>query len=268
MNKVRRVLIAGLLIMSSMILSACGLSGNEDFEYMSQNSIMKISIQSTRDESYKFIVTDKDVINDIYKILSKALVVEEKSTLDPDYILEIYKSPTDIKTYSYVAGLDKKDGGNLYNSTNQYIVSNRLDNDIIRNFANIRKPINFEDMYYPSILKALDMYESEFKDVKSIGVNIGEDNLVLKFQLSTEIEEFKEGLSKAKAAKLIHVSKDISDSNVIMKVETTGFTTKKYKAIVTFENKEDNTTKEYYINNKYNEGQWNINVKEEKPEDF
>lgn len=266
MKKLRKAFIIISMMASMFIFSGCSLGGNDDFAYMADRTIMKVSIQSTRDDSYKFIVTDKDVINDIYSILSKAMVVEEKSSLDPDYVVEIYESPTEVKTFNYVAGLDKKDGGNFYDGDSYYIVSKRLDNDIIKNFTNIRKPINFDDMYYNMILRVLDMYESQNKNSEKIGIVAFKDKMALKFQLSTEIEKFKVNLKKS--AQLLKDDSELESCNVIMNIETQGYTSKKYKSIVTFTNKADNSSVEYYVVNEYKQGEWIVNITTDKPENF
>lgn len=268
MRRLKRNLVIILLVISSSLISACGIVGNSDFDYMRQGNIMKVSIQSTRDKSYKFTVTDKDVINDIYNILSSASVVEEKSTLDPDYILEIYESPTKVKTFNYVAGLDKKDGGNFYNDDNKYIVSERLDNDIIKNFANIRKPINFEYIYYNSILSAIDKYVSANKDSGKIGVDISSDTMALRFQISTEIEGFKKKLSKINSVSFMDDSVNRDDFNVVMSIKTEGYTSEKYKGIVTFEKTENASTVNYYIMNNREDGEWKFDISEEKQKEF
>lgn len=268
MRRVKSNFIVILLIISSLLISACGIRGNSDFNYMQERNIMKVTIQSTRDKSYKFTVTDKDVINDIYSILSSASVVEEKSTLDPDYTLEIYESPTEFKTFNYVAGLDKKDGANLYNDDNKYIVSKRLDNDIIKNFANIRKPIDFEYVYYTSILSCIDKYVSSNKDAGNVGVNISNDNMAARFQISTEIEEFKKKVNKLKSVTFMDTSVTRDNFNVVMNIKTEGYTSKKYKDIVTFEKTENASSTSYYISNVYDRGEWKFNISDEKPEDF
>lgn len=267
MKKFRKALTIMFLILSMIVLTACNISGNEDFEYMKQKSIMKVTIQSTRDKKYKFSVTDKDLINDIYTILSSATVVETKSELEPDYILEIYESPTEVKTFNYVAGLDKTDGANLYNGDSYYIVSKRLDTDIIRNFANIRKPIDFEKVYYNSIMNCLSEFKSNTKTKQKIGVDIINDNEISRFQISTDIENFKKKLSKD-GITYINSEEENQDVEIFAIVKTKGFTSKSYKAVVTFENKIEETITEYYINCIYSDGQWEIKVTDEKPEDF
>ncbi|MFR1710339.1 MAG: hypothetical protein ACLSV2_15750 [Clostridium sp.] len=267
MRRLKRNLVIISLVISSLLISACGIRGNNDFDYMQERNIMKVTIQSTRDKSYKFTVTDEDVINDIYNILSSASVVEEKSTLDPDYTLEIYESPTEVKTFNYIAGLDKKDGGNLYNDSDKYIVSKRLDNDIIKNFANIRRPINFEYIYYTSILNTVDKYLSDNKNVGKIGVNIS-DTMAERFQISTEIEEFKKKLNKLDSVSFMDSSESREDFDVVMRIKTEGYTSTKYKGIVTFEKTENASTVNYYISNIYEQGDWKFNISDKKPEGF
>ena len=45
---------------------------NDYFEYLNSNDIEQISIQSTRDTGFKFIVTEASAIKEIYSILSRA----------------------------------------------------------------------------------------------------------------------------------------------------------------------------------------------------
>lgn len=267
MSKFRKSLAIIMLMSAMMILSACSVGGNEDFEYMKQRNIMQVTIQSTRDKKYKFSVTDTNLINDIYEILSSSTVVETKSELEPDYILEIYESPTEVKTFNYVAGLDKTDGANLYDGDSYYIVSKRLDTDIIRNFTNIRKPIDFESVYYNSIINCLSQYKDDTKTKQKIGVDIINDIEISRFQISTDIENFKKLLKKEEIS-YINSEEDNPDAEVIAKVRTKGFTSKKYKAVVTFENKTDGTSVEYYINCIYSDGQWSIKATDTKPEEF
>lgn len=268
MIKLKKSLIVMLLLTLSMAISGCGLGGNEDFEYMNQRNIMKVTIQSIRDKSYKFTVTDDGVINDIYSILSSASVVEEKSTLDPDYILEIYTGPTEVKTFNYVAGLDKKDGGNLYDEDSKYIVSKRLDEDIIKNFANIRKPINFKYIYYTSIFNCLNNYVATQESKENIGIKISEDTMAARFQITTEIEEFKNDLGKVDNVVFIDDSTNTENLGVVMNIKTEGYTSTKYKGIVAFRK---NTHEEgilYYISSVYEQGEWKINISQDKPEGF
>ena len=63
---------------------------NQDFDYIIQENVDKIIIQNSRDPGFRFIVTDNSAIRDIYDILKKGKIREEKTSLDPDYVLEVY----------------------------------------------------------------------------------------------------------------------------------------------------------------------------------
>ncbi|MEG1257185.1 hypothetical protein [Clostridium sp.] len=268
MRKLKKTLVGILLVASAMAISACGLGSNEDFDYMKQRSIMKVTIQSTRDKSYKFTVTDEDVIEDIYEILSGGTVVEEKSTLDSDYILEIYESPTEVKTFNYVAGLDKSDGGNFYNDDSKYIISKRLDNDIIKNFANIRKPIDFRYIYYTSIMSCIEYYNNTEGSNPNIGINIMGDIMASRFQISTEIEDFKQKLNKSGNVVLMDTTMNDEDFDVVMNIKTQGYTSKKYKAIITIKSNDGQAPIEYYVSDVYDQGEWKVTINEDMPEGF
>jgi hypothetical protein len=240
---------------------------NNDFEYIKDGKIKKIIIQNKRDEGFKFIVTDPEAINDLYDILSSAKEVNTKSSLEPDYIFEMYEKGGNVYRFNYVAGLDKEDDGNLYSDNKVYIVSKRIDNDIIKNFWNIRKPVYFENVYYNSILAVLDEFIKNNK-YKSIGINFKEDLDVAKFILSTDLEEISIILKNNYANVEIENHKDY---DIYMKVKTEGYKSDVYKAIMTFSNKEDSISKTYYVISRYkNEEQfWDINVFEDiKPEGF
>ena len=97
MRKIRYLTVALLVVIIST-LSGCGIIDtglvklnlkNTDFEYINENKVNKIVIQSTRDSGFKFVVNDSNAINDIYKILSKGKVKGEKTSLDPDYVFEV-----------------------------------------------------------------------------------------------------------------------------------------------------------------------------------
>ena len=78
---------------------------NEYFEYLKSDDVQQISIQSSRDLGFKFIVTEPSAINDMYGLLSRAKVSENKSTLDPDYIFE-FQIGDEVKKFYYVVGSD------------------------------------------------------------------------------------------------------------------------------------------------------------------
>jgi hypothetical protein len=258
-----------LIIISTILLSGCGIISpkNNDFEYIKQRGAMKITIQSTRDKSYKFTVTDKEAIKDIYEILSNAKEVENKTDLEPDYIFEIYESIDKVSRFNYVAGLDKEDGANFYSDSKSYIVSKRLDNDIIKNFSNIRRPIDFENIYYESLYRTLEAYNIGENKNKKIALDISSDIEMAKFQLSTNLMYFDERLRKIENAEILNKTKE-DTYDVVMKITTEGYTSTKYKAIITFKGKANEKPDVYYINNVYEQGNWKISIGTEKPKDF
>ena len=199
-----KLIIFSFIIIAAFIFTGCksfdeikvklGVKNN-NFEYIKQGRIKKIIIQSTRDKGFRFVVTDEIAIKDLYEILSSSKEVKVKSTLEPDYIFEMYEGIDKVHKFNYIAGLDEKDGANLYSEDKSFIVSKRIDNDIIQNFWNIRKPIDFKTVYYDSILKVLNnSLKAEDKN-KKILLDISEDNEVAKFILSTDLESFKSKLS-------------------------------------------------------------------------
>jgi hypothetical protein len=240
---------------------------NTDFEYIKQSKIKKIVIQSTRDPGFRFVVSDQNAISDLYDVLSSAKVVAEKSTLDPDYILEMDEGNGTVHKFKYVAAVGKTGSGNLYSDSKIYTVSKRIDNDIIKNFWNIRKPKNFESIYYNSFKKTIDEYFSDKDKNQSIGVNLGDDVDVAKFLLSADLEDFQDSLKgKYKNSEIVKENKGQYDTLVTIK--TQGYKSTLYKAIVTFWDKKDQTEVKYYIFNKYENGGWNVNITKEKPDDF
>lgn len=240
---------------------------NTDFEYIKNNKADKIIIQSTRDPGFRFIVTDKRTITNLYDILSSAKKVEKKSSLDSDYVFEIYEGSL-VHKFNYITGVDKKEYGNLYDENNTYIVSDRIDNDIISNMWNIRKPREFEKTYYGSIIAFLEQYGGSItRNSNNIGIDISSDIDVAKYILSMDLESFKKSLSETiSGAKL--VNKDRENFDVLITIKTQGYKTDVYKAVITVYDKKDKSEKKYYINNKHENGQWTIMVSDTKPKNF
>jgi hypothetical protein len=247
---------------------------NNDFEYIKQNKISKIIIQNTRDKGFRFVVSDKKAISDLYDILSTAKAANEKSTLAPDYTFEMYEGSKVVHKFNYIAGLDKKDAGNFYNDTNTYIVSKRIDNDIIKSFWNIRSPKDFQKIYYESILQSVSKYIKDTKTDKKVGINLNEDIDVAKFILSTDLEDFRSKLGdKVPNADIVQENKEY---DIVCTVKTQGYRSYYekgdyryvYKAIVTFWDKGERTEKKYYILDDYLDTGWDIKISEEKPEKF
>ncbi|MCY6959209.1 hypothetical protein [Clostridium brassicae] len=238
---------------------------NKDFEYIKQGKINKVIIQNIRDKGFTFIVTDKKSIQDLYNILSLGKEVSKKTSLEPDYNIELYESIDKVHKFKYVAGLDKSDAGNLYSDGKVYIVSKRLDDDILKNFLNLRIPKEFKDVYYGSMLKALEDYSKDLSADQKIGIDINDEEGA-KFVLTTDIEEFKEQLSKN--AEII--KNDERDKyEITMDILTEGYKDDLYKCIITFFNKKTKKEVKYYFVNKYDFNSWDFNMsKGEKPKDF
>lgn len=264
------------LILASTLFSGCsgidsiklrlGLKNN-DFEYIKQNKIQKIVIQSTRDQGFRFVVTDQNAISELYKILSSAKQVKQKTTLDADYIFEMDEGQGTVHKFKYVAGLDKSNYGNLYSDDKIYVVSTRIDNDIIKNFWNIRKPKDFQNIYYDSLLRTVNQYFKDKDKTKTIGVNIKDDVDVAKFILSTDLQNFTDTLtSNYKGIEIAGADQD--KYQILITIKTQGYKSTLYKAIVTFWDKTLQTENKYYIFDKYENGNWNIQITADKPEDF
>lgn len=270
-NNKNKLLIFSFIIIVAFIFTGCksfdkikvklGVKNN-DFEYIKQGRIKKIIIQSTRDKSFRFVVTDEIAIKDLYDILSTSKEVSKASTLESDYIFEMYEGVDKVHKFSYIAGLDEKDGANLYSADKSYIVSKRIDNDIIQNFWNIRKPIDFKTVYYDSILKVLDKYVNGDVKNKRIALDISEDNGVTKFILSTDLESFKGQLLNNYNTVLLKEKNTKYD--VLIKVKTEGYKATIYKSSITIKNSAIEKEKKYYVVAKYDKGLWNIETFEDK----
>ncbi|WP_291546737.1 hypothetical protein [Clostridium sp. HMP27] len=264
------------LVLVSTLFSGCntlenmkvklGLK-NTNFEYIKQNKVQKIVIQNTRDQGYRFIVTDKNVIKELYDMLSSAKEVDEKSTLQPDYIFEMHEAHDKVHKFNYVAGLDKKSGGNLYSEDKTYIVSKRIDNDIIKSFWNIRIPKDFTDIYYGSLIETLNSYIKDTKTTKKIGVNLDEDREIAKFILSTDLEDFKNKLNDKNINGEL-VKANPTEYDVLMTVKTQGYNRLMYKSIITFYNRQEKNTEQYYVVANYENRSWHLNATKDKPSNF
>ena len=231
---------------------------NNDFEYIKQGKIEKMVIQNTRDKGFRFVVTDKRVITELYDILSTAKKVEEKSALEPDYVFEMQEGPNKVYKFNYIAGLDKKDAANLYSDNKMYLVSKRIDSDIIKSLWNLRIPKEFNNVYYSSVLKTLDEYQKRDGKQKKVGINIYDDVQVAKFILSTDLEDFKAKL-EPKGRNAVIAEKD-KEYDVQMSVKTYGYKATTFKAIIIFWNKSEMSEKKYYVSNQYKNGEWIMDV--------
>lgn len=267
-----RILVVILIIAFSGTLMGCGQIGNlkvklgmknRDFEYIKEGKINKVTIQNIRDKGFTFIVTDKNSIRELYNILSEAKEVNNKISLEADYTLEFYEGINKVHKFNYVAGLDKTDAGNLYGDNKMYIVSKTLDDDIIKNFWDIRIPKEFKNVYYTSMIKALEDYNKDLKGDEKIGIDM-EDEEVAKFVMTMDIEEFKENL---KSNQEIIKNDDRNKYDITMDISTEGYKSDIYKCIITFFNKKTKKETKYYFVNNYDLGVWKFNMSKDKEPD-
>lgn len=240
---------------------------NEKFDYIKENSVDKIIIQNVRDSGFRFIVNDSQAIKDIYKSLAKGKIEKEKTTLDPDYIFEVWMGD-EVKKYSYVVGSDSKKVGNFYDDEYAFSVPKNLENTIMQNLSFIRKPRDFQYIYYQSILKVAEAKKNDIGDLK-VGIDISGDTDCLKYVFSTELEDFKKNLKKVLPNAEL-VDNNSKDFDVIMTVKNRGFSSKVFKTLISVENKNDKSLENYYISAEYNLKTWDINVSEvnQKPQDW
>ena len=252
-----------ILIILSFNLTSCGLidgikskfkRGNDYFNNV--NQVDQISIQNIRDKSFKFLVTDDQSIEEMYNLLSKAKESDKKSDLDPDYIFEI-KMGEEVKKFNYVVGAHE---GNFYDDEMSFTVSKRLDEGLLQNLSIIRKPREFEYIYYEPILDIIkSLSETLDYNNSKIGVDIKGDVDCLKYIFSTDLENF---LQKAKkiAPNVEIIDNNESDFDIIVRIKNRGHSTTQYKSNVTVEVKKDNQHYYYYVvgENEYKE--WNINI--------
>ena len=269
----KRYTLLGFLIISILNFSGCttiegiekklGLKNNY-FDYLNSNDVDQISIQSTRDTGFKFIVTEESAIKEIYSLLSKAKVSENKSTLEPDYRFE-FELGDEVKEFYYVVGTDE---GNFYNDENIFSVSNRLDEGIIKNLSFIRKPRDFDYIYYQSILDVLQV-ASENNDIKDfkIGINIKGDIDCLKYVFSTDLNKFIEN-AKQIIPNVELVNNNDGDFDVVVTVKNRGYDSTNFKTLITVTNKKENTENKYYVVAVNEFKEWNIDILKSKPDNW
>ncbi|MBS6183558.1 MAG: hypothetical protein E7E64_11180 [Clostridium celatum] len=269
----KRYILLGFLIIGILNFSGCtviesiekklGLK-NDYFNYVNSNDVEQISIQSTRDLSFKFIVTDESAINEMANLLSKAKISESKSTLEPDYKVE-FDLGDEIKEFYYVVGSDE---GNFYNDENIFSVSKRLDEGIIKNLSVIRKPRDFDYIYYQSILDVLQTANknSDISNYK-VGININGDVDCLKYVFSTDLNTFIEDTKKI-IPNVEMTNNNDSDFDVVVTVKNRGYDTTNFKTLITVNNKDKDTESKYYVVAVNEFKEWNIDVSESKPDNW
>ena len=227
---------------------------NEYFEKFQSQNIDEISIQSARDPGFKFIVTEPKAIGDMYNLLYNSKDSESKTELSTDYIFE-FKIGDEVEKFNYIVGAHE---GNFYNETNSFTVSSRLDEGIMKNLSFIRKPRDFEYIYYNSILNVLNLKKKEFTDTPhKVGIDIQGDIECLKYVFSTDIEEF---LKKARKTipDIDLVNNNPSDFDVVLTVKNKGYDSTKYRTKISVDNKKDKIQEDYYIKATNEFKEWDI----------
>lgn len=244
---------------------------NKDFQSMREGKIKKVIIQNTRDSGFSFEITDQNTISELYDILSTSRKVTKKTSLKPDYIFQFVKNAKEVSTYEYVAGIGNPMTGNLFDGNKIYYVSTRLDSDLLSDFWDLDSPKNFDEVYYNSILTAVNYYAKKGIGKKKMGIDIFDDTDSLKYMLSVNIDQFEKKLKNLYGDKiqLIKDSDDKKNYNIIVNVQTAGYKSDVYKSAISITDITDNTESDYYIYNKYSDDKWNIQIyKNNKPSDF
>lgn len=263
-----------LILSISLMCSGCSISDNigvklglinNQFDYIKQNKVDEIVIQNVRDTGFRFIVTDTKAIDDIYKLLRKGKQTDKKSSYDPDYVFEVHIGD-DVRKYNYVVGVKKE--GNFYDDDTVFNVSNNLDDIILQNLSFIRKPRNFESVYYDSIIDVLDKKKSDIQNLK-IGINLSADADCLKYVFSKDLESFNKKLSKEGYNASI-MDNNSSDFDIVLSTRNRGYNSKIFKTAITINNKKDSSSNTYYVVADYDYQKWNIKVSEpdKMPEDW
>lgn len=268
-NKFSIIVLITLLCLSTM-LSGCSFIDNlevkmnlknNQFDYIKQSNVDKIVIQSVRDSGFRFMVKDSKAIEDIYNILSKGSQVSQKSTFDPDYIFEVYIGD-EVRKYNYVVGDNGRNVGNFYDENNEFSVSKNLENTIMQNLSFIRKPRDFNYIYYESILKVIEAKKDALSNDNKVGIDIGGDSDCLKYIFSVDLDDFKKKLNKTLSNVSLINNEDSSNFDTIIKVKNRGYNTTTFKTLITVDNKKDKSFESYYVIAEYNFKDWTIKVSE------
>ena len=263
-----------IILLASTIISASIFIGcnkidtsnqtNTYFDFVNENNITKISVQSTRDPGFKFIVTEGVAINNTSGLLAKSKIATEKSKLEPDYKFEFHTRDA-VQEFYYVVGSDL---GNFYNNKHIFTTSSRLDEGIIQNLSFIRQPRDFQYIYYESILKLIEKLKSEreISDYK-IGVNINGDIECLKYVYSIDIEKFIKSANEI-IPNIAMVNNNENEFDLILTLKNRGYDSTTYKTEIIVNDKKNHIIDNYYILglNEYNN--WDIIISEmnKKPE--
>ena len=272
LTKSIKYIITLLLLTLSFSLVSCNFIGNiknenNYFSSIKSKGIDEINMQNIRDKSFKFLVSDEKSIQNIYSLLVNAKQSTVRSDVEPDYIVEIVFGD-EIKQFNYIVG-DYE--GNFYNDEVSFTISKRLDESIIQNLTIIRKPRDFEYIYYNSIYDVLEKLSNEvnISNLK-VGIDIKEDKDCLKYVFSKDIINFLDKSKKiAKDIKIINDNNE-NDFDIILSVKNRGYNTTKYKSNITIEDKVNKTERYYYIygENEYKEWKIDVYTKENLPKDI
>lgn len=241
---------------------------NNYFNYFKQGVVTEVAMQSTRDPGFRIIVTEPSAINDVYGVLSSGKLVpaSDKSTLTPDYIVQIYQG-NKVSTYDYIAGQTSGSTGNFYKGNEVFHLSKRLDNQIIQNLSFISKPREFSNVYYGSILAVLNSDKAQLTtNNPKVAVNVLDDYLCTKFLLSVDMQNF---LSEAQGIvpNIKFMNHERSNYDIVLNVECYGYTSKTFKTIVTVNDKLNNSEKKYYVQGTY-DGSWVIKDFDAMPKEW
>lgn len=277
-KRITKLLITGIMLVVSSSMVGCtpvndiavkfGFK-NDDFNYMKTNKIDEIIIQNTRDSGFRFKVTDQKAIEDIYNALASGNPKSAKSSLDADYIFEIHCGD-EIKKYKYVVGVDESGKGNFYDDEKAYKVPKNLDQTIINNLSFIRRPREFNSIYYGTIMTVLDMNKDQLINPKyKVGINMQGDLDCVKYLFSVELQQFQKELQKVIPGAGI-ISNNNDEYNVIVTVQNKGYDSETFRTLITIDNKLENTSQKYYVVGHYEFKKWEITVGKDgkKPENW
>lgn len=263
--KINLILISIVFVLSgcSTIKQKLGFK-NTDFEYINNGVVDKIVIKNSRDKGFTFIITDQTKLKNLYNIFSSASEASSKTSLDPDYTIEIHELPDIVHKFNYVIRIGKSEGGNFYSDDKAYNVSSRLENDVFSYFEDYRKPKDFSTVYYDTILKALDKFNEDSGNKEKVTLNVRDDVDIQKFLTSVELRDFK----KRVGSKLEVIDAATDSGEFIMKVDTLGYLnntdnnefTSMYKALITFTDSKTNNIKKYYVYNTYSNSKWKYSI--------
>lgn len=267
-KRITKLLITGIMLVVSSSMVGCtpvndiavkfGFK-NDDFNYMKTNKVDEIIIQNTRDSGFRFKVTDQKAIEDIYNALASGNPKSAKSSLDADYIFEIHCGD-EIKKYKYVVGVDESGKGNFYDDEKAYKVPKNLDQTIINNLSFIRRPREFNSIYYGTIMTVLDMNKDQLINPKyKVGINMQGDLDCVKYLFSVELQQFQKELQKVIPGAGI-ISNNNDEYNVIVTVQNKGYDSETFRTLITIDNKLENTSQKYYVVGHYEFKKWEITV--------